>query len=624
MLKKILSSCFILALTGCGSSSDDSSNTDSTSLTVETSSTVSFYIAPWQSSAGTLIISSEDSSEVETLIVEDINSVTLQIDSLNYHRVEFISESTSLTCPSFDGCGRTLRDNENDLNGNRVLDFEEVMPFSLSYKAIFFTAPGENKVYLSPLSSLAVDESLDMSLASLSATPFYHLTHSQLNDNLEAEILTNALTYGVILQAAKEVEANLGTDIDPQTSITPELSGIADYALYAQQYATENLLNIKGNQLIQAVIGDVKQRVFSIGQLSQTQPFDTSDQALESTALLEDVRDVIGVIRLQEQKYSDELEAKLNEAEILLDSDSQQTVLALSNVIYDVLSNFSPISDAGSGTYSLGDLNIVYTDSPYTWQITGQYNNQQIAIDMNVPKWQISSVLGNQIIGQLNAKISNDSTVLTVDVSELVISFDGTDDPFELEQDEVTGIGTITTDILLEKSNSQLVGKITASIDRFVSPFEELLTVVSGFDFDGEINSDLQTTGITFQAIETTPFINEVNANIDFSLQLDMPLQGAPGFKLAYVGELDELDNISNADLFLTLEQRALELTLRQVGENINAVIKGQHGRWLDIKQKGRNYSGGLYFGDTQIADVTAVRGVPGILFPDGTFESLF
>ena len=103
-----------------------------------------------------------------------------------------------------------------------------------------------------------------------------------------------------------------------------------------------------------------------------------------------------------------------------------------------------------------------------------------------------------------------------------------------------------------------------------------------------------------------------------------MALNGAPGFKLAYVGELDELDNVSNGDVFLTLQNRALDLNIRQVGENINAVIKGQYGRWLDIKQKGRNYSGGLYFGDTQIADVTAVRGVPGILFPDGTFESLF
>lgn len=624
MLKKLLSTYLIIALTGCGGSSNNTADTEPTSYAVETSSTVSFYIAPWQSSAGTLILSNEDSSNVQTLIVEDLNSLTLELDSLNFHRVEFVSESTSLTCPSFDGCGRTLRDNENDLNGNRRIDFEEVMPFALNYKAVFFSAPGENKVYLSPVSSLAVDEGLDMSIASLSATPFYHLTHSQLNDNLEAEILTNALTFGVILKAAKEVEANIGTDIKLQTPIISELTNISDYALYAQQYVTENLLNIQGNQLIQSVIGDIKQRVFSIGQLSQTQPFDSSEQALESTKLLEDVRDVIGVIRLQEQKYSDELESKLKEAETLLDSDSQQTVLALSNTLYDVISNFSPISDTGPGTYSLGDLSVVYTDSPYTWQITGQYDGQQIAIDMNVPKWQISSVLGNEIIGQLNAKINNDSTVLTVDVSEIVISFDGLDDPFEIEQDEVTGIGTITTDVVLEKNNTQLVGEITASIDRFVSPFEELLTVVSGFDFDGEIKSDLQTTGITIQAIESTPFINEENANIAFSLQLAMPLQGASGFKLAYVGDLEELDNINNANLFLTLENRALDLSIRQVGENINTVIKGQYGRWLDIKQKGRNYSGGLYFGDTQIADVTAVRGVPGILFPDGTFESLF
>lgn len=624
MLKKILSTCLILALTGCGGSSDDSSENELTSLAVETSSTVSFYIAPWQSSAGTLIISNEDSSQVQTQIVDDINSVTLALDSLDFHRVEFISESTSLACPSFDGCGRTLRDNENDLNGNRFIDFEEVMPLSLNYKAVFFSAPGENKVYLSPVSSLAFDESLDMSLASLSATPFYHLTHSQLNDNLEAEILTNALTFGVILQAAKENEANLGTDIEPQTTIAASLTGITDYATYAQQYASENLLNIQGNQLIQAVIGDVKQRLFAIGQMKSAQPFATSEQALDSRVLLEDVRDVIGVIRLQEQKYSDELEAKLTEVETLLDTDSQQTVLTLSNVLYDVLSNFSPISNEDAGTYSLGDLSVVYTDSPYTWQITGTYDGQDVSIDMNVPKWQISSVLGNQIIGELNAKISNETTVLSVDVSELVISFDGTDDPFELEQDEVTGIGTITTDILLEKDNAQLAGTITASIDRFVSPFEELLTVVSGFDFDGEISSELQNTGIIVQAIETTPFINEENANIAFSLQLAMALNGAPGFKLAYVGELDELDNVSNGDVFLTLQNRALDLNIRQVGENINAVIKGQYGRWLDIKQKGRNYSGGLYFGDTQIADVTAVRGVPGILFPDGTFESLF
>lgn len=624
MLRTIFSTCLLLALSGCGGSSDDSSNAELTSVTIETSSSASFYIAPWQSATGTLIVSNEGSSEVQTVQVDDINTVTLELDSLDFHRVEFISDSTSLTCPSFDGCGRTFRDNENDLNGNREIDFEEVIPLSLNYKATFFTAPGENKVYLSPVSSLAADENLDLSLASLSATPFYHLTHSQLNDNLEAELLTNALTFGVILKAAKEIEAELGTGVEPEQLVDTQLTELADYVSYAQQYATENLLNVKGNQLLQIVVGDLKQRLFAIGQLEQIPLLTQTKQELESRALLEDIRDVIGVVRLQEQKYSDELAVKLSEAETLLDSDSQQTMLALTNVIYDVLSNFSPISDADSGTYKLGDLNVVYTDSPYAWQISGQYDEQQVTIDMNVPKWQISSVQGNQIIGELNAKINNDTTTLTVDVSELVISFDGTDDPFELEQDEVTGIATIATDVMLEKDTSQIAGNITASIDRFVSPFEELLTIVSGFDFDGVISSDIQSTDITVQAIETTPFINEATPNIALSLQLTTPLNGAKGFKLAYVGELDNLDDIANAKLFLTLNQQPLDIALRQVGDNINAVIKGQYGRWLDIKQKGRNYSGGLYFGDTQIADVTAVRGVPGILFPNGTFESLF
>ena len=57
---------------------------------------------------------------------------------------------------------------------------------------------------------------------------------------------------------------------------------------------------------------------------------------------------------------------------------------------------------------------------------------------------------------------------------------------------------------------------------------------------------------------------------------------------------------------------------------NINLIAKGENGRWLDVKQKGRNYSGGLYVGDTKLADVTAVRGIPGVLFPNGEFESLF
>ena len=623
MIKKIIPLCVFSVLVGCGGSSDDTASTDAISLP-QTSSQVSFYIAPWQSPAGTLKITNEQTAQVRTLAVDDVNSLTIDLTSLEFHKVEFISDSVSLPCPSFDGCGRTLRDNPNDENGNRRIDYQEVMDIPLDYAAKFFAAPGSNNVYLSPVSALSSAENLDVTLASLSATPFYHLTHSQLNDNLEAEMLTNALTFGVILQKAREIESQLNTQTTIVSTEVDFKSGIESYAPFAQQYLAENLLNVQGNQLIQSVAGEIKQRIFSLSKQDKIMASELPVPSLDSRQLLDDVRNALAVIRLQEQKYSDELTQKLTQAEALLDTDSQQTVLTFTNVIFDVLSNFSPASNTNAGTYKIGNLDVIYAESPYRWQISGMYDDHQVQIDMNVPKWQISSVLGNQINGEISAKINRGITELTVDVSELILDFDGTDDPFDLTQEEVTGIANITTMIKLEKEGSEIEGTLTANIDRFVSPFEELLTVISGFDFDGVISSDIQTTGIAIQAIEKTPFINEDSANISFSLMLDMPLNGAPGFKLAYVGDMSNLDVLNNANIFITLDRQPLDIAIRQVGENTNAVIKGQHGRWIDIKQKGRNFSGGLYFGDTQIADVTAVRGVPGILFPDGTFESLF
>ncbi|WP_394191205.1 hypothetical protein [Pseudoalteromonas atlantica] len=623
MIKKIIPMCLLSVLLGCGGSSDDAASTDAISLP-QIMSKVSFYIAPWQSPAGTLKITNQQTAQVTTMLVDDINSVSLDLTSLEFHQVEFISDSTSIPCPSFDGCGRTLRDNPNDENGNRRLDYQEMMDIPLDYAAKFLAAPGNNNVYLSPVSALSNAENLDLTLASLSATEFFHLTHSQLNDNLEAEILTNALTFGAILQKAKQVEEQLNSENPQVEQVTGFKDSIEAYERYGQQYLAENLLNVKGNQLVQTVAGQVKQRIFSLANADSLKDTEQTVPALDSRQLLDDVRDALAVIRLQEQTYSDELTQKLTQAETLLNDDSQQTVLAFTNAMFDVLSNFSPASNTESGIYKIGNLDVIYAESPFTWQISGEYDDHQVQIDINVPKWQISSVLGNQINGEISAKVARGMTELTVDVSELTLDFDGTDDPFNFNQDEVTGIAKVTTTMMLEKEGSQVQGKITADIDRFVSPFEELLTVVSGFDFEGVISSDIQTTGITFQAIEKTPFINEETANIAFSLLLDMPLNGAPGFKMAYAGDMNKLDELNNANIFVTLDQQPLDIAIRQVGENINAVIKGQHGRWLDIKQKGRNFSGGLYFGDTQIADVTAVRGAPGILFPDGTFESLF
>ncbi|MBE0379282.1 hypothetical protein [Pseudoalteromonas prydzensis] len=624
MLKKLLSVSLLMSLVGCGGSSDDR-QTSIAPVTVEsTSSLVSFYIAPWQSKTGTLTLTNDNTGNVQSIAVADINNVTLSAATLNFYRVEFVSDGTTIPCPSFAGCGRTFRDNPYDENNNRRLDYQEVMDMTLSYRADFVAAPGENKLYLSPVSSVISDENLDITLESLSATPFYHLTHSQLNDNLEAELLTNALTFGVILKRAADLEESLNTTGNSVIEQQAQLVSLPFYRTYADRYVSENLLNVNGNQLLQAVVGEVKQKLASIGDAQNIATRALEQPQLHSKELLEDVRNILGVARLQEQKYSDELTENLTEFEDILDQESQQTLIVLANVLYDVIYNFSPLNDTDAGIYTLQGLTINYQHSPYSWEITGQYDNHDVQIDLSIPQWRVSGLLGNQVSGIMNAKVTGSDTQLNVDARELVVSFDGTDDPFSAEQSETTGQLKIATNVSLENEHSSLTGDIKLTANRFVTPFEELVTVLSGFDFKGQLISENQTTPFNLQAIEATPFIDEVSANIVFAVQLMMSLNGAKDFQFAYVGRLNRLAEISNAELALRLKNRALEINLRTVGNNINAVIKGAQGRWLDVKQKGRNYSGGLYFGDTQIADVTAVRGVPGILFPDGTFESLF
>lgn len=624
MLKKLLSVSLLMSLVGCGGSSDDR-QTSIAPVTVEsTSSLVSFYIAPWQSKTGTLTLTNDNTGNVQSIAVADINNVTLSAATLNFYRVEFVSDGTTIPCPSFAGCGRTFRDNPYDENNNRRLDYQEVMDMTLSYRADFVAAPGENKLYLSPVSSVISDENLDITLESLSATPFYHLTHSQLNDNLEAELLTNALTFGVILKRAADLEESLNTTGNSVIEQQAQLVSLPFYRTYADRYVSENLLNVNGNQLLQAVVGEVKQKLASIGDAQNIATRALEQPQLHSKELLEDVRNILGVARLQEQKYSDELTENLTEFEDILDQESQQTLIVLANVLYDVVYNFSPLNDTDAGIYTLQGLTINYQHSPYSWEITGQYDNHDVQIDLSIPQWRVSGLLGNQVSGIMNAKVTGSDTQLNVDARELVVSFDGTDDPFSAEQSETTGQLKIATNVSLENEHSTLTGDIKLTANRFVTPFEELVTVLSGFDFKGQLISENQTTPFNLQAIEATPFIDEVSANIVFAVQLMMSLNGAKDFQFAYVGRLNRLAEISNAELALRLKNRALEINLRTVGNNINAVIKGAQGRWLDVKQKGRNYSGGLYFGDTQIADVTAVRGVPGILFPDGTFESLF
>tara|TARA_E500000081_G_C6135758_1_gene356608 strand:- start:1623 stop:3506 length:1884 start_codon:yes stop_codon:yes gene_type:complete len=625
MLKKLLPLSVALALSGCGGSSNDSSD-EAVEISVASTSTVNFYVPQWQSAKGTLNQLDSQGNVVESVAVENINTASVSVSPLNFYTFEFIPDDSALPCPRFTGCGRTLRGDVNDINENRLIDFEEITGVNLNYAARAYVAPGVNEVFFSPLSTAITNANVDATLASLSASPFYQLTHSSLSNTLEAEIVANAFTYSAIVAGVSVEGFDLATAFDDFITQQDDTSAWQTYSSLADQYIADNLYSEQGNGLIQSVAGQVKQTIASVASYTNWQQKVETEQALESRELLENIRDALGVIRLQDTTYADDLDAKLEQLESALDDDTQQTITVLAEVINEVLINYSPLAEvsASEGQYTLRNLDISYSTSPYEWLITGTYDGLPVNIDMSIPTFRISGVLGDKIEGVMSASVINGDTRLDVDVSELLVEFDGVSDQSELLPDAQTGIANITTDVVIAKQSGELTGEISLDLNRFVTAFAQEVTSLSAFDFAGQYQSDIQTTPFHITALEASPLTGEENDDLMFGLELALPLGGASDFSLAYVGDVIDLSQLTSSDVFISVKQKALDLRIREVNSNISLTAKGENGRWLDVKQAGSNYSGGLYLGDTKIADVTAVRGIPGVLFPNGDFESLF
>ena len=627
MLKQILPLSVAIALTGCGGSSSNNDKQESSTVSqIDTSSTVSFYVASWQSPKGTLNILNNQGVVQESIEVDNINDIDVNVTPLTYNRFEFIPSDTTLTCPRLSGCGRTTRDDVNDLNGNRLIDYQEPTLVTLNYKASAFIAPGENNIYLSPLSSAITESGLSANEASLSATPFYHLTHSNLNASVEAEMVTNAFTYAAIIAGVENATFSVDTAFNEFLATPTDSQKWQDYSELAARYIPDSLYSEQGNVLLGKFAGQVNQTIASVTTYTDWQARSTDEQSLDSRELLVNVRDVLGLARLQDKTYSDELDTKLSELEAAFDDETQKTLDVLVNALNEVITNYSPLAEESlpAGQYKLRNLDIDYSKSPYTWTITGTYDDLPINIDLSIPTFRVSGVLGDKIEGVMSATVSNNDTTLSVDVSKLLIQFDGIADVSELNPDADTGIAQLNTKVAINKGASTLQGDLKLNLNRFVDSSAEPLTSLSSFDFIGNYASAVQNTGFHITALEASPFSGEENDDLAFTFELDFPLSGAEDFKFAYVGDVQNLTNLTSADIFVNIKNKALDLRIRDVKGNINLVAKGENGRWLDVKQKGRKYSGGLYFGDTKIAEVTAIRGIPGVLFPNGDFESLF
>ncbi|TMP27881.1 hypothetical protein CWB99_13250 [Pseudoalteromonas rubra] len=627
---------FLLAgtLAACGGSSDPAPTVDTAqpNLGHDTSealsATVTFYVPQYGDTSGTLVVTKMSSNEKQELATNDLNTLTVNLQPGAVYQFEFNPSTENISCPRAQGCGRALLNDPNDLNGNDEIDYNEPVTASVQYELTAKPVAGQNQLFFSSYATLLSDAKLDSTVLSLTNTPIYHLSHSSINHSLRAEYAAKGFTYSDIMRQLN-LEGSDSDVISPLADAFDSAYKNADYDAWqgyinlVNQYFMETLLDEKESVLFASVVDQVLLSANEAMQLQDLIAFEDS-ATVYNNELLNHFRDSLGVIRLQEEKYSEELNTQLQDIETLVADDvAKESFVVLAEAVYEVVSTVSPATDSAPGTYQTGELDIVYTTDPsFNWRVTGMSKGFEVNMDVTMPEWRKSAILGDRISGSGVVTVRKGGVSLQADLDDIYLLFDGA---LEAESFETaTGMSRFGGTITLQTDHSKTAGYLRMRLNRVASPQDTVESVIPNLRLRGQFETVNQVTPVTFYAAERTPFVYDTTLDLSFGIHADFDLKGAPDFQLQLAAEQGDFSNLNSAELGYLLGGRVIQLEVRRSGDNNNIVAKGKDGYWLDVKQKGRNFTGGYYYGDKLIGDVKTVRGIPGVLFPDGSFESLF
>ncbi|WP_194867877.1 hypothetical protein [Pseudoalteromonas sp. PPB1] len=633
-INKILPLLLAGILSACGGSSDPAPTVDDAEpgfghdVTQVPSASVAFYVPKFVDTSGTLSVTQISSRETQQFTVNDLNEMTITLDSGVVYQFEFRPSSEQVFCPRKLGCGRALRDDPNDLNGNEEIDFGEPVSANVSYSLAAKPVAGQNQLYFSSYATLLSDSQLDSTVLSLTNTPVYHLSHSRINQSLQAEYAAQAFTSADIMRQLN-IQGRQDDEISPLADAFDLAYKHSDSTLWqsyidqVNEYFIETLLDEKDSTLFSSVVDQVLLTANEALQLQDMVTLKDSDTVFNNE-LLDHFRDSLGVVRLQEEKYSDELDTKLREIESVVSDDVvQESFLALAEAVYNVVDNVSPARNSEPGNYQVDDLDVVYTTDPlFNWQVTGFNRGFEVSMDVTMSEWRKSPILGDRIVGVGVVSVRKGDVSLEADLNDIFLLFDGSIDGDNLQT--ATGTSHFAGEVTLQTAASMTKADLRLHLDRVRSPGNSVESIIANLRLRGDFETVNQVTPVALYAAEQSPYEFDTALDLAFGLHVDFDLKGGPDFQLQLAADPNNFTNLNSAEISYLVGGRVMQLDVRRSGDNNNIVAQGKDGYWLDIKQKGRNFTGGYYYGDQQIGDVKTVRGVPGVLFPDGSFESLF
>jgi hypothetical protein len=610
----------VLILFGCGGSGSSSSDDKPTALTeTPQTSNVLFYLPNWFSQQGMIEIYDDNNTLVDSVETTLLSNTSVSLSPGRNYTVKFVPLLNKATCPNQQGCGNYASANVDDLNQNGIIDQNEQFPVFLEYVATIKPAPGKNTVYFSPQAMLENIKQVNSHFVSRTATSFYLQTPMDQADASTYQLVSDALNYAY-LSLAQQNDFN-------QTLVQ---TGESSFASITDSYQAliDNAMNYLQNSIL-LIDGDVDQNtdfIAATAMLSAYKSINEQSVMLQTQINADELsvvgrfRDVINLMQLQQDKYSEDLNQRVQNVNSLFDANTEQLFNTLGTVLTDIIGDYSPTQNNPTGTYQIGQLTLIYSSSPYRWQISGLYNNQNVAIDLQLPSWRISASRGDLAEGILTAQIDSQGQRLVVNSEEIKIQFDGVENVF-VDKKAETAIATINTNITVEKEATSLAAKINLRVNRILDSNNVLTNALVYFQLYGDISTIDQVNKINITAADASPY--DQKQNFIYYFALEFPLNGAEDFSFSAKQISDNNLAIFGANTVFTLKNQLIEMNLTGNNSTFNLLLKGELGYQLVLNKNGKNYTGALRYGEQQLAEVKMLKSVPGLLFADGRFESL-
>lgn len=618
----LISILLIIAfLSSCGG---DSQNNE-TEISVEktaASSQLSFYLPYWFDHSGEIKITTATGEIVTSQITSDLNQEVISIPANQLVQIEFIPTTVNITCPMIAGCGNSA-DYHQDSNDNNVIDQNELFSMNNDFSAKIFLSPGYNQLYFSLLSHIESSQIANSHLKSLSITPNYQQTFVDKAHTQGYEYLANSSYYPLyeaLVSTGSIAQLEESLTLFVQDNETSKVS--SEYFTNIDKYLSEQQLVINEQSANQYLINEKLKlnRLLSVSQKGLTP---SHLEPLNDKILLEQFRDVLAFINIQEQKYNNEISDKISELSLVFTDDAQNTSKIFSEVLSEILNRYSPINDTPAGIYHYQGLDINYTGSPYTWLISGIYNGIGINLELTIPQWRISAARGDFFKATLVGDITSEKTSLTINTDELLLKFDAIEDVFNDEKAK-TAIFNLITNISITTEVGEINGRIDLQAARVENESGQLFPILKQLSLSGLLITDKQTTNIAIMAVKHSNSLTQDESDFTYGITLDIPSSGSADLRLSITGQDANIESLDNVNIALKMQGKVLELGLEQTNGRRKILIKGLDGRWLSLKQKNKDYSGKLYFGDSIVGEVITVRSLPGVLFPNGDFHSIF